>query len=147
VVKRLGRPARVGSRLDVPCSGALPARAGGLTVDVLEPKTAALADRNGLPKSATTHLGELVTEIQRRADSAGRLNSSMAMSSDSRGVDGRRLYGYERRKRAARKIDFEDLLELTIQMCRDRPRAVDCFRRGGHHRRRVPGRQSPQQTP
>ncbi len=107
---------------------------GGLPVDLLESNTKPLWQiRRRLPKEyREQHLGELATEIQR---------AKSRRVTPERYLDW--LHGhippipaelmasifaeYERAKRAVRKIDFEDLLELTIQMYENDPRAVDRF--------------------
>ena len=107
---------------------------GGMQIDLLEAKTKLLwRIRQELPKQyREQHLGELAGEIQR------------AKSRRVRPVDYvdhldrhlpplpvelmQRVYAeYERRKQAARKLDFEDLLELAIQMYENDPHCRERF--------------------
>lgn len=107
---------------------------GGVQVDLLEAKTKLLwRIRQELPQQfREQHLGELAGEIQRakgrRIGPKGYIDS----------LDGRlpplpaelmqRVYAeYERRKEAARKLDFEDLLELAVRMYESDSRARERF--------------------
>lgn len=96
---------------------------GHMDVDLLEAKTGLLwRIRNELPKEhREQHLGELAGEIQRAK--SNRITPEYYLDS----LDGhlpplpaelmQRVYAeYESRKRGARKLDFEDLLETAIRM-------------------------------
>jgi hypothetical protein len=108
---------------------------GEMEVDLLEAKTGLLwRIRNELPKEhREQHLGELAGEIQRAK--SNRVTPDRYLDS----LEGRlpplpaelmqRVYAeYESRKRAARKLDFEDLLELAIRMYESDGRALERFR-------------------
>lgn len=107
---------------------------GGLPVDLLESKTKPLWQiRSRLPSEyREQHLGELTTEIQRAK--SRRVTPERYLDSLGGHIPPipaelmAHVYAeYERLKRAARKIDFEDLLELTIQMYENDRRAVERF--------------------
>jgi DNA helicase II / ATP-dependent DNA helicase PcrA len=104
---------------------------GGVSTEVLESKTKPLFQiRSRLPNAfREQHLGELATEIERaksRRVAPERYLDSL--NGHVPPIPAELMAGvytdYERWKRSARKVDFEDILELTVQMYENDPRAV-----------------------
>jgi ATP-dependent DNA helicase UvrD/PcrA len=107
---------------------------GDLDVDLLEAKTKLLWQiRRELPQEhREQHLGELAGEIQRaksrRVGPDDYLDNLGEHLPPLPAELMQRVYTeYERRKRSARKLDFDDLLELAIQMYETNPRALARF--------------------
>jgi ATP-dependent DNA helicase UvrD/PcrA len=107
---------------------------GSLDVDLLEAKTKLLWQiRRELPQEhREQHLGELAGEIQRaksrRVGPDDYLDNLGGHLPPLPAELMQRVYSeYEQRKRSARKLDFDDLLELAIQMYETNPRAFARF--------------------
>lgn len=106
---------------------------GQREVDVLESKMPILLRvRNGLPCAFRDHsVLDLATEIERAK--SGRLTPTTYDGSGNRSGLPPEVFRtvfaeYERQKRAARKLDFEDLLEEAIRLFESDGSAVERFR-------------------